>query len=572
MVANSKKNTQPEKFRSTGKKIYQRRELLNLTSKLVTRVKIFGLLDVVRGVSELLSPSSYAGWYAKFQKIKRQDKIKILAQIDKFQKRPVLGLILTETTNRELTIETIASIRRQLYPDWKLFIGQIIFDQLPEFCNDSRVCIIEKNDPSQLCDYLAPIRAGDIIASQALYLVAGAGQNPNIKVIYSDEDEIDNNGVLSNPVFKVSWDPELASYKDMCGSLCFVTAHLFNRHTIKAEDLFSEIKRNAFLTLEKRQFSHLPFPIYHKRKTGSKEASSSVYDTKKEERAEPTEKISVIIATRDKKLLIESCLRSIFEGSSFTNFEVIIVDNGSTESDSVQYLQSLETDSKVKLIRDDGAFNYSRLNNMAAKAATGSVLLFLNNDTELINQDSLRLMLQNLRDKIGVVGAKLLYSDNTVQHCGVVLGLGGIAGHIGRGLSENSLTLFNEPKIVSAVTGACLMIRRSLFEQLGGFDEVNLPIAFSDVDLCLRAQQQGYLVKYEPQAKFYHYESKSRVSDYSVQSRARYLKECRFMQEKWGHMLKRDPYFSPNYSLYSKHLKLASPPRVTQPWAGSSLF
>jgi GT2 family glycosyltransferase len=572
MVADSKKYI-PKKCGSTGSWSLRGIELTHVVSKLILKARIFGIGNTVKAISDLLHNTDYPAWYKKFQKVKRQDRIKILAQIEKFERRPVLGLVLTGEDNFNFVLETINSIRSQIYPEWRLFLSQEMLAKLPQLCKDSRICSVEFGSAAYgFCDYLATIKAGDIIEPQALYLVAGAGQDQDIKVIYSDEDEINSDGVISNPLFKVGWHAELASQRDLWGSLCFVSAQLFGEIPLEIEKQFSEIKNNIILKLSREQSLHLPFPIYHRRKIFKEQEVSDFDSCKAKQFAEPRDKISVVITTRDKKELIESCIQSIFDGSDFSNFEIIVVDNGSTQSDAVHYLKSLETNSKVKLIRDSGAFNYSRLNNLAAKAATGTVLLFLNNDTKLINRDSLSLMLQNLQGKIGIVGAKLLYSDNTVQHGGVVLGLGGIAGHIGRGLPENSLPIFNEPKIVSAVTGACLMIRGSLFKHLGGFDEVNLPVAFSDVDLCLRAQLQGYLIKYEPQAKFYHYESKSRANDYSYESRGRYLKECRYMQEKWGQLIVNDPCFSPNYSLSSKHLKLATPPRITKPWDNSSRF
>jgi GT2 family glycosyltransferase len=271
--------------------------------------------------------------------------------------------------------------------------------------------------------------------------------------------------------------------------------------------------------------------------------------------------VSIIIPFRDKVELLRSCIESIIEKTDYQNYEIILADNRSQENETNIYIQKLlkEQEDIVHLIVDMD-FNFSAINNYAVSKCSGDYLLFLNNDTEVINDIWLTEMVQELQNpRVGVVGAKLLYEDDTVQHAGVIYGIGHVAGHIFRNFDQKAVDQtprINLTQEYLAVTGACLLTKRTIYDQIGGFDAINLAIAYNDVDFCLKVNQLGYKVVYTPYANLYHYESKSRDHDLSEKEKDRYNKECIFMREKWDFILKTDPFFHPVYDVRFEDLKV----------------
>jgi GT2 family glycosyltransferase len=254
-------------------------------------------------------------------------------------------------------------------------------------------------------------------------------------------------------------------------------------------------------------------------------------------------KVSIIIPTKDKLELLRPCLQSILEKTQYPNYEVLVVDTGSTAPEVASYYQEMASEPRVKILRYDRAFNYSAVNNWATKRCDGAMLLFLNNDTEVIEADWLEEMVRwGQRPEVGLVGAKLLKPDGTIQHAGVIVGLGGYAGHIFAGLPEGSNTIFGYTewyRDFSAVTAACMLVRRAVFEELGGFEEA-FKLNGSDVDLGLRARAKGYRVVFNPFARLYHLESATH------QGRVPFA-DYRLSQERYRPLLESgDPYFNPN--------------------------
>ena len=250
--------------------------------------------------------------------------------------------------------------------------------------------------------------------------------------------------------------------------------------------------------------------------------------------------VSIIIPFRDQVGLLRACVSSILEKSTYENFELILVNNNSQEKRTVGYLSEISKNPKVKIIDYPEPFNFSAINNFAAQQAADEFLLFLNNDTEVISENLLEKMLEPLDDpRVGAVGAKLLYADGTIQHAGVKVGKN-IATHQFLGMREEDLGENDTIQEVDAVTGACMMTRRDLFLKLGGFDEKNLPIAYNDVDYCLRLRERGFKIMWTPEARLFHYESTSRKSDISVFTkifkRKRYKEfqnEQAYMRQRW---------------------------------------
>ncbi|HEY9566452.1 MAG TPA: glycosyltransferase family 2 protein, partial [Thalassobaculum sp.] len=286
---------------------------------------------------------------------------------------------------------------------------------------------------------------------------------------------------------------------------------------------------------------------------------------------DPAPRVSVIVPTRDRVELLRTAVGSLLEKTDYPDIEVLIVDNGSTEDETRRYFETVTAaDPRVRVVTDGGPFNYSRLNNLAAAEATGAVLCLLNNDTEVSHADWLAEMVGHaMRPEVGAVGARLYYGDGRVQHAGVVLGIGGIAGHVFAGLEPGQPGYFSREALTqcySAVTAACLVTRREIYEQLGGLDEDNLGVAFNDVDYCLRVWESGHSVVWTPFAELYHHESASRGSDEDPTRRARFRKEVQHMRERWQAPIAADPYYNPNLSLAHDDFRLAVPPRSVKPW------
>jgi GT2 family glycosyltransferase len=275
--------------------------------------------------------------------------------------------------------------------------------------------------------------------------------------------------------------------------------------------------------------------------------------------------VSVLIPTRDGKYLGD-CLQSLLEKTTYPNFEVVVIDNGSVKPFTQAMFHVLSD--KLRVVRDDSPFNYSALHNRAVPECKGDVLLLLNDDTEIIDGDWMTHMVaQLLQPGVGAVGAKLLYPDGRIQHAGVLLGPQGLAAHVGQFRPAHDTGYFGRTVLASeyqAVTAACLAVHRHIWESVGGLDE-NLKVAFNDIDFCLRVQASGYKVTYTPLAQLLHYESVSRGSDQSGEKYVRFINEVLTVRDRWGLEIARDPYYNPNLSLNHGLFQLAYPPR-TSPW------
>jgi GT2 family glycosyltransferase len=283
---------------------------------------------------------------------------------------------------------------------------------------------------------------------------------------------------------------------------------------------------------------------------------------------DPAPTVSIVIPMRDRVGLLQQCLSSVRGKTDYPSIELVIVDNGSTEPATLKFLSELEQDMGARVLRDNGAFNFSRLINRGVAAAKGEVLALLNNDIEANEPGWLREMVSHVvRLEVGAVGARLWYPDGTLQHGGVVLGLGGVAGHAFPRVPHGHPGYFNRAFLqqnCSAVTGACLLVRKRVFEEAGGFDETNLAISFNDVDFCLRLQAAGFQNVWTPYANLIHHESASRGHQRAREEQMQFVREATFMQRKWGIDLLRDPFYNPNLTLNLPGFELAVPPRLPE--------
>lgn len=335
------------------------------------------------------------------------------------------------------------------------------------------------------------------------------------------------------PKLLPAWSPNYFEATGYCGSLLFVPVEQF-------EGCRGLTIGQVVIKLEPK---HLPVPVYREVANNTRHDINSLGES-------PTFEglVSIIIPTRNGLNFLKPCVESVLASTSDLNVEIIIVDNQSDDPETLTFMANVAKVSAVKVLPFDQPFNFSTLNNFAAAQARGDVLLFLNNDTEVITQDWLvQMVTQTQRARNGVVGAKLLYPDTRVQHAGVIMGYGGGADHAFKFADQfdrGYLRRLEIPQNYSAVTAACLMVRRDVFEQVGGFDEA-LQVAFNDVDLCLRIREAGYHNVWLPNVELYHYESPSRGADDTPEKRLRFEYELNVLKDRWQYYIDNDPAYSP---------------------------
>ena len=464
-------------------------------------------------------------------------------------------------------------------------------------------------------EYVALLDHDDILAERALYeIVAALDRHPDTDVVFSDEDRLQD-GVRHSPYFKPGWDPDLLLGQNSVSHLGVYRTSLlreiggFREGYEGSQD--HDLALRAIRAAGSERVKHVPAVLYHWRLRGDGSFSDTqlarCVDASRRAVSEyvralpggggaqvvanpfissfhrviwplPDElpKVSAIVPTRDKAHLLAMCMRGLLHSTEYGNLEVLIVDNGSSEPDALRLLDEMEADPRVRVLRDGRPFNYAALNNCAAREATGEFLLLLNNDIEVTDAGWLREMVsQALRPGVGTVGAKLLYPDGRIQHAGVVLGVGsfdggpGIAGHFGHNEPKESVGYFGHSvlqRTVSANTAACLVVRRAVFLEVGGFDEAKLPIAFNDVDLCLRIGQRGLRHVWTPFAELLHHESASRGKDHSPENVALSDSENHHMRKAWGVLLDSDPFFNPNFLRIDHTHQLPRPGRRVPSW------
>jgi GT2 family glycosyltransferase len=290
---------------------------------------------------------------------------------------------------------------------------------------------------------------------------------------------------------------------------------------------------------------------------------------------DPPPVVSLIVPTRDRLPLLRNCLDGLLHRTKYPRLEIIVVNNESIDPVTLDYFDRLREEEHVRLLSLPGPFNFSALNNRAVMEARGELIGFINNDIEVIHEGWLEEMVSRvMQPGVGAVGAKLYYADDTIQHAGVVLGLGGVAGHSHKCFPRSDFGYMCVPHVVrnvSGVTAACMIMHKKIFDEIGGFDEANLPVAFNDVDLCLKIREAGYNIIWTPYAELYHLESASRGSDALAENIERAVFEQVYMKDRWREKLEEDPFYSPNLTTDYENYSLAFPPRVHKRWIQDSV-
>jgi GT2 family glycosyltransferase len=425
-------------------------------------------------------------------------------------------------------------------------------------------------------DYFLHLASDSILSKHALSIFARhINENIEDSIMYADHDSIHPNGIRINPIFKPDWNPDLALSNNYIGETVVIHKKLLESMPDLLVDqcstwIYEQIVKSAMtknnLTHISLILSHVAYQAAKDKKNKGKKQLAVLQSHLKTQGAKavlgrssmtfrviwpmknPLPLVSIIIPTRDGLITLKRTIDSLFTKTKYTNYEVLIVDNQSKKNETKEYLRSLSTRVGVRILTYDKPFNYSAINNYAASHARGSILTLLNNDIEVISPDWLLEMASHAqRSDIGCVGAMLYYPDNRIQHAGVIIGLGGCAGHSHKFYKRNDKGYTNRllcTQNYSAVTGACLVLRKSVFEEARGLNENNLSVAFNDVDLCLKVKALGYRNLWTPWAELFHYESLSRGKDDTKEKRLRLNKEVAYMKDTWKTTSTVDPYYS----------------------------
>ncbi|MBT7690872.1 MAG: glycosyltransferase [Gemmatimonadales bacterium] len=529
-------------------------------------------------------PVQYSAWRAEHVVLTDAHRERIAELAAGLPDRPSFTLVVEvgPDTDPDMLWETLESVAGQLWPEWVLYLAtaEDLASEIAEVVDavgDARVRITGP-EPAVLGDWAAWVPVGDVVHEACLFSLAHAiAHTPGAATAYTDNDHVDAHGRFSLPHAKPSWNPDLLMGQNYLGGLAAYRADVVTGGPGGETPHERALRATAGLTGD--QVAHVPHVLYSARIgpegrsaalrwTGGRHISWPVPD--------PAPKVSLLIPTRDQGRLLEKCVASLIgEGAvtTYPNLELVLVDHESTEDRARRVIDSLAADPAHTVITFSGPFNFAAMVNRAAEAATGEVLVLLNNDTEAISPGWLTEMVGNLsRPEVGVVGSLLLFSDGTIQHAGVHPGVGGLMGHGHKHRRGDDPGYFGRLTVaheVAAVTGACLGVTRANWEHLGGLDEEHLAVAYNDIDLCLRARGAGLRVVFTPHAVLHHHESVSRGFDDDPVRNERLEGEVAVMRERWGNLLDIDPAYSPNLTLSGLDFTLAEHPRAIPPWRRS---
>lgn len=574
------------------------------------------------GKARIRSGTNYRRWVDYYDTLTRDQLQRMAKRIEGCASPTMTVLLPADGIDTDSLARIIEAVLDQAYPHWVLVVVLDASDAsnraavIKSFASrDGRIRMVRGAHAGSTSSTLFGLQdhihsewvlllGPDVLLREhALYCLAEeVNRRTEIGFVYADEDWLDHRSRRQSPCFKPDWNQDLFYAQNLVGGFGFYSTRVLGQI-----GWFSEIEDGAerydlalraFEVLGAAGIAHIPRVLAHRliretesaaplcpgcmRPTENEAAALRAHFARMGVDAEihsndygrrivyglpaASPLVSLVIPTRNGLLLLKNCIDSLLARTDYPCFEIIVVDNGSDEQDTLDYLDALRRDPRIRVIRDASPFNYSRLNNMAVKHARGEFVGLLNNDIEVIARDWLSEMVGiAMQPGVGAVGAKLLYPDGTVQHAGVILGYwdgaehghkglpGDAPGYCGRAVLQQSL---------SAVTAACLIVRKSIFEEVGGLNEADLPVAFNDVDFCLRVRNAGYRNVWTPYALLYHHESATRGKEDTPEKKARADGELRYLRTHWGAQLLVDPAYNPNLTLLDTDFSLAWPPRV----------
>jgi glycosyltransferase involved in cell wall biosynthesis len=571
------------------------------------------------GVEEL---TSYQKWIETYDTLDSATLAKQRDEASRFAVRPLFSVLVPVYNTPEKWLrKAVDSVRGQSYPYWELCLAndastaEHVAPLLEELAaSDPRIKVVHRqknghisaasNSALELAtgEFTALLDHDDEITPNAFHEVALVlNRNPDLDLIYSDEDKIDEDGRRLEPYFKPDYLPDLYLGQNY-------TSHLSVYRTSVLREIGGfrvgyegsqdwDLALRVIDRIGEARIHHLPRILYHWRAIPGSTAlllSEKNYPVEAARRAladhfarrqqsvelvpvpgdhwrikyplpSPAPRVALIIPTRNRGGLLRQCVDSILAKTTYPNFEVVVVDNGSDEVDTLAYLGELRARG-VRVLPFDRPFNYSAINNFAVAQTSAEVIGLLNNDLEVINGDWLEEMVsQALRPEIGCVGAMLYYPNDHIQHAGVIVGLGGVAGHAFRDFPRGTPGYFNRARLVqnySAVTAACLVIRRKTYLDVGGLDEKSLAVAFNDIDFCLKVKAAGFRNLWTPFAELYHHESASRGAEDTPEKHERFRLEVETMLGRWREEIRHDPAYNCNLTLELNDFSLAAPPRA----------
>lgn len=559
-------------------------------------------------------PVEYKEWikhnFASHEELEKQRK-------EKFEKEPLISIVVPLYKTKEKFLDALVdSVKAQTYSNWELCLSDgsgkpsPIADKLERLAgSDKRIRVIAADEQRRIVpntnraieaasgEYIAFADHDDVLAPDALYEVVKAVNEKGCpEVIYSDEDKINEAGnKYFEPHMKPDFNPDLLRTVNYICHLCVVKRELLDRTGYLDEKYEGAQDYDLILraTENTKRIYHIPKVLYHWRSHAASTAENpeskkyafeagrravqahydrmgikaevtqgewdGLYRTRYIRDYDPL--VSIIIPNKDHTDDLDRCVKSISGHSTYKNIEFVIVENNSEDKETFEYYKKLEAEEpRARVVYYDGKFNYSKINNFGEKHAKGEYLLLLNNDTSMINADCIEELLGYcMRPDVGIVGARLYYEDDTIQHAGVVIGFGGIAGHCFINHKRGSTGYCHRiicAQDYSAVTAACMMVDRRVYNEVGGLTE-ELAVAFNDVDFCLKVRRAGYLVVYNPYAELYHYESKSRGYEDTPEKMSRFNKEINEIEKRWPEILEKgDPYYNRNLTLKSQDFSL----------------
>ncbi len=571
-------------------------------------------------------PEQYTDWVQRFDTLVSPGVEDVEKRLAGLRATPTLSVAMpVYNTDLRWLRRAIQSVLDQWYPHWELCIADdassdpAVRELLDEMAGrDARIKVEYRETRGNISaasntalamatgEFVALLDHDDELRPHALLSIAEEiDRHPGAELLYSDEDKIDRHGVRFDPYFKPDWNPDLfysqnyVNHLAVCRRSRLLEVGGFREGYEGAQDY------DLFLRLVSRvrpeDIRHVPLVLYHWRaaagstgldgraKDYAHDAARRAlrwhfeHDTKQDVRVEPAYDgsfhhrvvwplpdqkplVSVVIPTRDRAELLRKAVKGCFAGVDYPAVEVLVVDNESEEAETLELLSSLRDDPRIHVISYPGPFNFSAINNVAISESKGELIALLNNDVEPLSGGWLREMVsQAMRPEIGAVGAKLYYPNDKIQHAGVVIGIGGVAGHAHKHHQRGTYGHGGRARVVqnfSAVTGACLMTRRDVLDEVGLLDEEHLAVAFNDIDLCLRIRARGYRIVWTPYAEFYHYESASRGDDLAGEKLKRFHREIDVMFQRWATQRALDPYYNPNLTLDREDFSLAFPPRI----------
>jgi glycosyltransferase involved in cell wall biosynthesis len=572
--------------------------------------------------SGVLDRNDYAAWVELYDTLDHTKVEEIRAMVAALTLQPNIVLFMqVSQPNPQWLASAIESIKKQIYPHWQL-IGIVEEANAPSIkaylkaqsTEDSRIHQLAQSTGEPLAQainralgnisegWLAVIGQQDIIPAHALALmVQSINLSTDAAIVYSDQDRIDTQEQRTAPYFKPDWNSDLFLAQNILEYLTLYRIDHVAAMGGMREGFEGAESRDLALRIVERlrpgQIVHVPKVLYHQRETNSGTgqeamAEQKVLSASRKAVAEHLDRIgvsavvqttpdnhlriqyrlpqvlplvSLIIPTRNALALVKQCIESTLQKTTYSNYEILLIDNASDDPEALAYFEQLKHEPKIRVIRDERPFNYSVLNNSAVEQAKGELVALINNDIEVISTNWLEEMVGiAIQPGVGAVGARLWYPDDTLQHGGVVMGIGGCAGHAQKHLARGGPGYNGRGALIqsySAVTAACLLVKKERYLKVGGLNEKHLTVAFNDVDFCLKLREAGYRNIWTPYAELYHHESATRGKENTPEKQERAAREISYMQRRWRKIIAKDPAYSPNLTICHEDFSLAWPPR-----------